>query len=145
MPLKPDQILKRADKAQSRKDQWRSIFEECYEFALPQRNLYSGFYEGRSPGQGKMDRVFDSTAINSTQRFANRLKSTLFPPYRNWCRLVAGDDIPAEQRRDVQVALDLYNERLFAVLRQTNFDLAMSEFLMDLAVGTAVMLVQPGD
>ena len=145
MPLKPDQILKRADKAQSRKDQWRSIFEECYEFALPQRNLYSGFYEGRSPGQGKMDRVFDSTAINSTQRFANRLQSTLFPPYRNWCRLVAGDDIPAEQRRDVQVALDLYNERLFAVLRQTNFDLAMSEFLMDLAVGTAVMLVQPGD
>jgi hypothetical protein len=145
MPLKPDQILKRADKAQSRKDQWRSIFEECYEFALPQRNLYSGYYEGRSPGQSKMDRVFDSTAINSTQRFANRLQSTLFPPYRNWCRLVAGDDIPAEQKRDVQVALDLYNERLFAVLRQTNFDLAMSEFLLDLAVGTAVMLVQPGD
>ena len=145
MRLKPEDVLKRADRAQSRKDQWRSILEECYEFALPQRNLYGGYYEGRSPGQGKMDRVFDSTAINSTQRFANRLQSTLFPPYRNWCRLVAGDNIPAEQRRDVQVALDLYNERLFAVLRQTNFDLAMSEFLMDLAVGTAVMLVQPGD
>jgi hypothetical protein len=34
---------------------------------------------------------------------------------------------------------------MFALLRQTNFDLAMGEFLMDLAVGTAVMLIQPGD
>jgi hypothetical protein len=34
---------------------------------------------------------------------------------------------------------------MFALLRQTNFDLAMGEFLLDLAVGTAVMLVQPGD
>lgn len=145
MHLKPEEIMKRAEKAQGRKDQWRSIFEDCYEFALPQRNLYSGYYDGGSPGQSKMDRVYDSTAINSTQRFANRLQSTLFPPYRNWCRLHAGDNIPADQKRDVQVALDLYNERMFAVLRQTNFDLAMSEFLLDLAVGTAVMLVQPGD
>jgi hypothetical protein len=34
---------------------------------------------------------------------------------------------------------------MFALLRQSNFDLAMGEFLLDLAVGTAVMLVQPGD
>jgi hypothetical protein len=34
---------------------------------------------------------------------------------------------------------------MFSLLRQSNFDLAMGEFLMDLAVGTAVMLVQPGD
>ena len=145
MRLNAEQVVKRAEKAESRKDQWRSVFEECYEFALPQRNLYDGAYEGNSPGQAKMDRVYDSTAINSTQRFANRLQSTLFPPYRNWCRLVAGTDIPEEQFDDVQRALDVYNEKMFAVLRQTNFDLAMTEFLLDLAVGTAVMLIQPGD
>ena len=145
MPLKPEQVIKRADKASSRKDQWRGIFEECYEFALPQRNLYSGYYDGHAPGQSKMDRVYDSTAINSTQRFANRLQSTLFPPYRHWCSLQAGNEIPEEQFDDVQRALDIYNEKFFAVLRQTNFDLAMSEFLLDLAVGTAVMLIQPGD
>ncbi len=145
MRLKVQQVLTRYERADKRKQQWRGIIEECYEFALPQRNLYSGYYESRAPGQGKMDRVFDSTAIASTQRFANRLQSTLFPPYRNWCRLIAGDQIPAEQRDEVQAALDVYNERMFAVLRQTNFDLAMSEFLLDLAVGTAVMLVQPGD
>lgn len=139
------ELIKRSDKAYARKDQWRAILEECYEYALPQRNLYSGYWESRSPGQSKMDRVYDSTAINSTQRFANRLQSTLFPPYRNWCRLIAGDLIEPEKRDGVQRALDIYNERMFAVLRQTNFDLAMSEFLLDLCVGTAVMLVQPGD
>ena len=34
---------------------------------------------------------------------------------------------------------------MFSVLRQTNFDLAIGEFLLDLCVGTACMLVLPGD
>ena len=144
--MTPEQIIKRHELAQSRKDNWRQIYEDCYEFALPQRNLYDGFYEGgNAPGQNKMSRVFDSTAINSTQRFANRIQSGLFPPYSSWCRLEPGQDIPQERRLEAQAALDIYSDKMFALLRQTNFDLAMGEFLLDLAVGTAVMLVQPGD
>lgn len=144
--LTAEQVMKRHDIAQRRKDNWRQIYEDCYEFALPQRNLYDGYYEGGgSPGQNKMARVFDSTAINATQRFANRIQSGLFPPYGRFCRLEPGQDIPAARRQEVQAALDVYAEKMFAVLRQSNFDLAMGEFLMDLAVGTAVMLVQPGD
>lgn len=141
----PHEIMKRAEKADARKDQWRSIYEECYEFALPQRNLYSGFYDGKSPGQDKMARVFDATAINSTQRFANRIQSALFPPYRNWCRLQNGNEVPEDRKEEIGQALDYYTETMFDVIRQTNFDLAMSEFLLDLCVGTAVMLIQPGD
>lgn len=144
--MTPEQIIKRNELAQRRKDNWRQIYEDCYEFALPQRNLYDGFYEGGgSPGQNKMARVFDSTAINATQRFANRIQSGLFPPYGRWCRLEPGSDIPEERRIETQAVLDIYSDKMFALLRQTNFDLAMGEFLLDLAVGTAVMLVQPGD
>lgn len=144
--MTPEQILKRHELAQRRKDNWRQIYEDCYEFALPQRNLYDGYYEGGgSPGQNKMARVFDSTAINATQRFANRIQSGLFPPMANWCRLEPGPDIPVERRLEAQAALDIYADKMFSLLRQSNFDLAMGEFLMDLAVGTAVMLVQPGD
>lgn len=50
-----------------------------------------------------------------------------------------------QRRAEVQTVLDFYNERMFNILRQTNFDLSMSEFLLDLAVGTAIMLIQPGD
>ena len=143
--LTPQEISKRAEKADARKEQWRTIYEECYEFALPQRNLYSGFYEGKTPGQDKMARVFDATAINSTQRFANRIQSALFPPYRSWCRLQPGNEVPEDRKNEIGQALDIYSEKMFEVIRQTNFDLAMSEFLLDLCVGTAVMLVQPGN
>ena len=34
---------------------------------------------------------------------------------------------------------------MFDTLKQSNFDVAIGEFLLDLCVGTAVMLVQPGD
>jgi len=138
-------ILKRSDAAYARKEQWRSVYQDCYEFALPQRNLYDGSFEGGQRGGKKMNRVFDSTAVHSTQRFANRIQSGLFPPYGRWCRLEPGSDIPANKRIEAQLALDIYAEKFFSVIRQSNFDLAMGEFLLDLCVGTAAMLVQPGN
>ena len=143
--LNVPQIIEREAKAQARKDEWRSIYEDCYEFALPQRNLYSGYYEGGVAGKSKMARVFDSTAIHATQRFANRIQAGLFPPQKEWCRLEVGTGIPEQARPQAQVALDQYSKRMFEVLKQTNFDLAMGEFLLDLCVGTAVMMVTPGD
>jgi len=145
MHLSPRDVLDRSNKAFARKEQWRTIYEDCYRYALPQRNLYDGYYEGSVPGQNKMNMVFDSTAIHSTQRFANRIQSGLFPPYKKWCRLEPGNDIPADRKAEVQQALDLYLDKMFTLLRQSNFDLAMGEFLLDLCVGTAVMLIQPGD
>ena len=142
--LTPSEIKKKYDKTNTHKRQWRNIYEDAYRYALPMRNLYDGYYES-SPGQDKMSRVFDSTAIQSTQRFANRLQSGVFPPQRNWCRLTPGEDIPKEQHTEVQTILDNYSERMFSILRQSAFDQAMGEFLLELAVGTAVMLIQPGD
>jgi len=87
MHLKPNQVLDRSKKAFTKKELWRTIYEDCYRYALPQRNLYEGYYEGNVPGQNKMNMIFDSTAIHSVQRFANRIQSGLFPPYKKWCRL----------------------------------------------------------
>ena len=142
--LTPDEIIKRQQLAQTKKDEFQAIYQDAYEFALPQRQLY-GVWEGGSTGAKKMQRVFDSTAINSTQRFANRLQSVVFPPQRKWCKLEPGQDIPVERKAQAQAVLDVYSEKMFAVLRQSNFDIAMGEFLLDLAVGTACMMVQPGD
>lgn len=144
MRLQPEQIIKRQELAQKKKDEFQQLYQDAYEFALPQRQLY-GIWEGGSTGSKKMQRVFDSTAINSTQRFANRLQSVVFPPQAKWCRLDAGMDIPMERKPQAQAILDLYGDKMFAMLRQSNLDIAMGEFLLDLAVGTACMMVQPGD
>lgn len=145
MRLSAEDVLKRHEKALIKKEDFRNLYEEAYEFALPQRNLYDGHYDGKVGGTKKMNRVFDSTAINSTQRFANRMQSGIFPPQRKWCRLEPGPDIPEERNAEAQAALDMYNDKLFATLKQSNFDIAIGEFLLDLSVGTAVMMVQPGD
>ena len=145
MRLSAADVLKRHDLALRKKDDFRDLYEECYEFALPQRNLYDGHYDGKIGGSKKMNRVFDSTAISSTQRFANRMQSGIFPPQRKWCRLEPGPDIPEDRVSDAQAALDIFNDKLFSSLKQSNFDVAIGEFLLDLSVGTAVMMVQPGD
>lgn len=145
MRLDAKQVLARHDKALIKKEDFRDLYDEAYEFALPQRNLYDGYYDGKVQGTKKMNRVFDSTAINSTQRFANRMQSGIFPPQRKWCRLEPGSDIPLERKAEAQAALDAYSDKMFDALKQSNFDVAIGEFLLDLCVGTAVMLVQPGD
>lgn len=143
--LTPTQLHKRASAAWNRKEEWRVLYETAYEYALPQRNLYDGSWDSGTRGKSKGNNVFDSTAVHATQRFANRMQSGLFPPDKKWMDLQPGTDIPDDRMDEVRQALQVYNKRFFALLRQTNFDLAMGEFLMDLCVGTAAMMVQPGD
>ena len=49
------QLLKRYEHAKMLKDQWKGIYEECYEYALPQRE---SFYT-ENPGRRRTDRIFD--------------------------------------------------------------------------------------
>ena len=142
--LSTQQVITRFELAQRKKDIWEDLYSDAYEFAIPQRQLY-GYYEGSSQGQKKMTRVFDSTAIHSTARFANRMQSGVFPPQRRSCRLEPGNQIPFEQQAEVQSVLDQYTDTMFSVLKNSNFDIAMGEFLLDLSVGTAVMMIQPGN
>ena len=145
MKLSPEHLAKRYKAAWSRKEQWRSLYEQCYQYALPQRNLYDGYYEGGVPGRVKNLQVFDSTAVHGVQRFANRIQSGLFPPDKEWMVLQPGTEIPEEARDEVREGLQNYTNKFFSIIKQTSFDLAMGEFLLDLAVGTGVMLIQPGD
>ena len=145
MKLSPEHLAKRYKAAWSRKEQWRSLYEQCYQYALPQRNLYDGYYEGGVPGRVKNLQVFDSTAVHGVQRFANRIQSGLFPPDKEWMVLQPGTEIPEEARDEVREGLQNYTNKFFSIIKQTSFDLAMVEFLLDLAVGTGVMLIQPGD
>ena len=145
MSIDPKKLKKRFETAHRHKEQWRTIYEEAYRFMLPHRNQYDGYGDSDVPGQDKTDPVFDSTAQMSLQRLANRIQSGLFPPQRNWCRLIAGNQIPRDAKPILQESLDVYTDVLFDTMKQSQFDLAMGEFLLDLCIGTAVMMIQKGD
>lgn len=133
--------LKRYDKAKSFRENFVPLFEECYEYALPQRE---SFYP-QAAGQRRDDKIFDETAVVGVQEFASRLQAGIVPNYSRWADLSAGSEVPKEERDIVNNDLDDVTDYLFEVLQASNFGQAIHEAFLDLAVGTSVLSVEEGD
>lgn len=133
--------LDRYRKAKAFRENWVPLFEECYEYALPQRESF--YYE--TAGQRRDDKIFDETAVVGVQEFASRLQSGLVPNFARWADLIAGSEVPKEQRDSVDKDLDDVTEYVFEILQSSNFNQEVHESFMDLAVGTGVLAVEEGD
>ena len=134
-------LLNRYNHAKAIKDLWLPTFEECYEYALPQRE---SFYT-ESIGRRRSDRIFDETAVVGVQEFASRLQSGIVPNYARWADFVAGSEIPKNEQREVNLLLDQVTEYVFEILQNSNFSQEVHETFLDCAVGTGVLLVEEGD
>ena len=137
----PKQKLERYEKAKTHRQNFVDLFEECYEYALPQRESF--YYE--TAGQRRDDKIFDETAVVGVQEFASRLQSGLVPNFARWADLTAGSEIPKEERDFVDNDLDEITEYVFEILQNSNFSQEVHEAFMDLAVGTGVLCVDEGD
>ncbi len=134
-------ILAKYEHAKSLKDQWTSVFEECYEYALPQRESF--FTE--TAGRRRTDHIFDETAVVGVQEFASRLQSGIVPNYARWAEFVAGTEVPEDLQKETNLALDKVTEYVFEVLQNSNFSQEVHETFLDIALGTGVLLVEEGD
>ena len=134
-------LITRYNNAKAVKDMWLPTFEECYEFALPQRE---SFYS-ESIGRRRSDRIFDETAVVGVQEFASRLQAGLVPNFARWADFTAGSEVPKEQRDGVNNELEEVTEYVFEVIQNSNFGQEVHESFMDLAVGTGVLAVTEGD
>ena len=117
MRLSGEHVNKRYHTAWTRKENWRTLYEQCYQYALPQRNLYDGYWEGGVPGRVKNLQVFDSTAVHGVQRFANRIQAGLFPPDKDWMVLLPGTEIPDEAQDEVREGLQNYTDKFFSIIK----------------------------
>ena len=130
---------------ESRKQQWDSTYEEVYEYCMPQRNLFSETVKGSKRDNAQI--VFDSTAVNGTQKFVSNIQNVLVPPMKKWARLKAGMFLKGEnEKEDAETLADLetIEETLFECLHASSFDQAVSEALYDVAAGTGALLIRPG-
>jgi len=137
----PEYIIKRYEKAKAARTNWLDVWQECYEYSLP---LREGFFM-EAPAQSRMDKIFDETAVVGVQEFASRLQNGIVPNYSTWFRLEPGSDVPRETRNEVQSQLDEITEYVGEVIHQSNFSQEVHESFLDLAVGTANMLIEEGD
>ena len=135
------QYIEKYNKAKAFRENWVPLFEECYEYALPQRESF--YYE--EAGQRRDQKIFDETAVVGVQEFASRLQSGLVPNFARWADLMSGSEVPPEQREAIDNELDDVTNYVFEVLQNSNFSQEVHESFMDLAVGTGVLCVEEGD
>lgn len=136
-----EQLVKRAERAFARKDQMRSIYQDAYEFAMPERNPYNS----TAPGQRKNNRVFDSIALSGVTRLANRLQKVMFTPQQRWALLRPGRAIPEGDQRDMAAtALSNITTIAFDHVKASNADMAINEAMHDLGVGTCALFIENG-
>ena len=123
-------LLNRYNHAKAIKDLWLPTFEECYEYALPQRE---SFYT-ESIGRRRSDRIFDETAVVGVQEFASRLQAGIVPTFARWADFQAGVEIPEEQKPQVNLELDqkgnIYSTIGGYYLKSNNLELSMDYHLM---------------
>ena len=131
----------RYEKAKAFRENWVPLFEECYEYALPQRE---SFY-AETAGQRRDDKIFDETAVVGVQEFASRLQYGIVPNFARWADLVAGSEVPPDERSEVDRELDEVTEYVFEIIQNSNFGQEVHESFMDLAVGTGILAVEEGD
>lgn len=134
--------LRREAAAATKRDLWRSLYQQCYKYAMPARETFSWTVEG----QDRNTILYDSTLQEHTYEAANTLCATLFPAWTRWAELapggaLSGQDLPAEIMKGLQTA----SATLFDFLNQSNFSTVINETALDLMVGTAALSFDEGD
>lgn len=132
---------RRIEAARGNKQLWESTLRECYRYAMPERNTIDKF----SPGEEKNLDVFDSTATDALEDYANKMESQLVPPTVNWMMLESGTDIPEEQKEEIAKFLEDTTSVVFDHIRSSNFSSQVHESFLDLAISTGALIVEAGD
>ena len=125
--------------------QWHSTLDDVYEYFLPNRNLFQDY----APGQKKMDRIFDSTALEAIQQGASKLQENIAPIWSRWATFEASDLVVKQLEEgnfdvsleDIQGNLQNQAEIIFDYINRSNFATQFYEHALDLLVGTGTLRI----
>lgn len=136
------QIKERASSAFKREDNWRSLLEDCYDYCLPNRNLFGD----EQDGQKKMDKVFDSTAVEAIQDGAGKIQDNIAPIWMKWAvirpsaeveRMEGYEDFEQQIKEEQQKNTDI----IFDYINRSNFHSQFFESCVDLLIGTNTLAI----
>jgi hypothetical protein len=135
-------LLERRERAAKIKEQWRSIYQECYQYAMPTRETFTW----QTEGQRKNNILYDSTLQEATYTAANTLIALLFPSWTRWAELAPGGAIdPDDMPPEVKIGLQKATKTFFDFLNSSNFSTVISEVALDLMVGTGGLDFDEGE
>ncbi|CAO3372714.1 portal protein [Azospirillum argentinense] len=139
-PNGPERLLERYRAARERRSVWESHWQDCYDHALPNGQPFRG---GGTPGERRVDRLFDGTAPDAVEQLAASLLAELTPPWSRWFGLQPGPSLPDGERDRVAPMLDRAAGIVQAHVDRSNFAVEIHQAFLDLVtVGTACLLME---
>jgi hypothetical protein len=140
-------LRRRFERARSARGAWETLWQECYEFALPpaQPSLRSFERIGSASGApaAVSSRLYDGTAPDAVDQLAASLLARLTPPWSRWFGLAAGRDLSPEEQQKVGPELEAIAETLQTHFDRSNFAVEIHQCYLDLAAaGTACLLFE---
>ncbi|MDX9863105.1 MAG: portal protein, partial [Rhodospirillales bacterium] len=145
--LDPKTLIARFRRAKARRAVWEAHWQECYDFALPQRG--GGFVQTIAAGAKRTDRLFDGTAPDAVDQLAASLLGQLTPPWARWFGFDVGKDAAPEDQAALAAELERAETILQSHFDRANFAVEMHQCFLDLVTaGTASLLFEeapPGE
>ena len=129
---KVSNVLERFDKAKSLRQNWISHWNDCYDYALPQRSDSGSF---GLTGASRVKHLYDATAIDAVDQLAASLLGHLTPPWTQWFGLKAGPDLSEEEAKKLSPVLEDIARKIQTHFDRSNFSVEMHQCFLDLAVG----------
>lgn len=138
--LTPNDVVQRFKRAKDRRSTWESHWQECYDYALPQRG---DVIRALTPGAKRTDKLFDGTAPDAVDQLAASLLAQMTPPWTRWFGFRPGTDYGESDRDAASAALEAVAATLQRHLDRSNFVVEMHQCYLDLVTaGTACLLVE---
>jgi len=132
-------ILKRADKARGERDRLQMMFDDAIRLTMPGRPRFNHVENDRG------DDIFDETGANGVAEFVSRIQAGITPPFSEFMRLEATEDVAPRDRKAVNEDLAQIQAYLFEQVWQSNFAQESAEAFYDMAITTGVMCFEEGD
>ncbi len=136
-------LLQRYESAKGRRDDWAQLWQDCYDFALPQRG---GFTRVLSPGKARTNNIYDGTAMDAVDQLAASLLGHLTPSWSQWFGLKPGPDLSPEEADALSPVLEKAAQTIQAHFDRSNFAVEIHQCYLDLVVGgSAALLFEEAD
>ncbi|MGC2856001.1 portal protein [Novispirillum sp. DQ9] len=134
-----ERLVERYRRARDRRGAWEAHWRDCYDYALPQREVLFG----AEPGGKRTDRLFDGTAPDAVDQLAASLLAELTPPWTRWFGFEGGPGLSEEERSAIAPLLEETAEVVRVHFDRSTLAVELHQCFLDLVtVGTAALLFE---
>ena len=138
-----ERVAQRFDKARQRREKWEQLWQECYDYVLPQRAGFDGMDKG---GRNGLEKIYDATAMDSADQLAASLLGNLTPSWSQWFGLKPGPDLSPEEAEALAPVLEDAAKTIQDHFDRSNFAVEIHQCYLDLIIGgTASLCFEEND